>query len=479
MVVSMQMGLYQVALCVVFGILLSITVAALIYYYANRQVHTVPLWILVFMAAITSDLGMFIVRLGDVSLLDEWWFFPMQQSLKHFAGVSILALLEYYCGTTRGCRVFFWTALGAAMAHLAMDVWQWGDWHVQVVVMPWGEKFYQVASQGMHRIMDLAFALVLLVGVMSCVIFHWKQCQRQHVPLSTLSWIAMMFVAVYLGDLALRFTGLGALRFRWIFGLMVPGIVIWQWLKVELQVKALLKQEHHTAELLQKRNQEQEQVLRMVSHDLRSPLVNLSGFLKEIQQDPVMKGIAEDTRYCLDQMDRSIHRMGHLLESLGQVVKHGRRKVALIQVDLMQVCHDMVDMCRLQLQNAEAKVDIATLKPCLGDPEIIAEVLQNLLENAMKYRQPGRKLQIHIGQEAGAQNRIALVVTDNGRGMNPQLAERAFELYVRLDNSKDQRGDGLGLFLIRNLVRDMGGDIRIESTEGVGTRVIVELLELK
>jgi signal transduction histidine kinase len=120
------------------------------------------------------------------------------------------------------------------------------------------------------------------------------------------------------------------------------------------------------------------------------------------------------------------------------------------------------------------EAECAACPPLVADPVHIKQLWTNLVSNAIKYTPPGGKVTIRLGLQAGL---IAAEVQDTGIGIAAQDLPRLFEEFFRTDQAKAfaQHGTGLGLSIVKRIVEEYGGDIRVESELGQGTRFIFRL----
>jgi signal transduction histidine kinase len=128
-----------------------------------------------------------------------------------------------------------------------------------------------------------------------------------------------------------------------------------------------------------------------------------------------------------------------------------------------------------QAQQSGARVEIAALPPCIGDPVQVDQVFTNLIDNAIKYLSPGRPGIIRITGKSG--NGISeYCVEDNGIGIASEHQAKVFDIFHRLDPQMCE-GEGLGLAIVKKIVSRLSGNVRIESELGKGSRFIVTLPE--
>ncbi len=245
--------------------------------------------------------------------------------------------------------------------------------------------------------------------------------------------------------------------------------------------------------ILATKNEELQSIIYISSHDLRSPLVNINGFcgmLKEhcqLLHDSIAKAdlIEELTGQCSDLMVKEIpndlhyilsssKQMNNLLEGLLQVSQIGTAEIEPARINMDRLITDIVDGMKFRIDKAALDLTIDPLPDCLGDPSQINQVFTNLLDNAIKYRDPDRQGQIHItGQRHGDQ--CVYSVEDNGIGIKADYLKKVFEIYHRLNPEIDRTSMGLGLTIVKRILERHDGDITIESILGQGSRFIVTL----
>jgi len=215
---------------------------------------------------------------------------------------------------------------------------------------------------------------------------------------------------------------------------------------------------------LEQKNAELERFTYTVSHDLKSPLVTIRGFLGMLRDDLArgdQASIAED----LSQIDTASARMSRLLAELLELSRVGRTTIPAETVDFAEVVREVVQGLRPRL--AERSIDVRTVTPlpaARGERLRLVEVWQNLIDNAAQHMGPQSRPCIEIGAREAEDGPIYFV-RDNGRGVAPQYHERIFGLFERLDTSGD--GTGVGLALVRRIIEVHKGRVWVES-EGKG-----------
>jgi signal transduction histidine kinase len=233
----------------------------------------------------------------------------------------------------------------------------------------------------------------------------------------------------------------------------------------------------------------------IVSHDLRSPLVNVMGFTSELELalkpmqalvaaaeaeapqivTPAMKEAVEvDAPEAIGFIRSSSKKMDGLIAAILSLSRQGRRTLAPEPLALDRLVEGLADTLRHRLQERDAEIIIeAPLPPLTADRLAVEQIVGNLLDNAVKYLKPGRPGRIVVrGREE--MGRTIIEVEDNGRGIDPKDHERIFELFRR-SGAQDQAGEGIGLAHVRALAYRLGGTIECRSALDQGATFQVSL----
>jgi signal transduction histidine kinase len=256
----------------------------------------------------------------------------------------------------------------------------------------------------------------------------------------------------------------------WVIGGLSCALALTLWLAWSLRAarKATDRVRHDLEGAigeLEKRNAELERFTHTVSHDLRSPLVTVMGFLGAIEA----AAAAGETARLSEDMARiraEADRMDRLLKELLELSRVGRaapEPETAAFADLVREARGLVDG-RLRQRGVRLDVDEG-LPAVRGDRQRLVEVLQNLLDNAVKFMgdQTEPRIQVGARQDHGPP---IFFVRDNGRGIEPRYHEKVFGLFDRL-NPTDE-GTGVGLALVKSIVELHGGRVWVES-EGLGS----------
>ena len=221
---------------------------------------------------------------------------------------------------------------------------------------------------------------------------------------------------------------------------------------------------------LRRSNTELEQFAGVVSHDLSAPLGVVNGYL-EVLDDRVGAGDAQAARW-IASATRAVGRMQRLITSLLSYAHAGNAPCRLEPVALGEVVELALTDLREQRGDADVRVP-ADLPVVDADPILVRQLLQNLLGNALKYRDPDRPCRITVdARRAGAAWRIT--VADNGLGIPADHRMRVFEMFAQVDPAA-RRGHGVGLSTCQRIVDRHGGRIEAAGTPGGGTTIVFTL----
>ena len=261
---------------------------------------------------------------------------------------------------------------------------------------------------------------------------------------------------------------------------------------------------------LREANEEIQRFAYIVSHDLRSPLVNIMGFtgeLEELRNDifgrmarysraataapalpdiinegdpadapelqPDDKQLSQDFSEALGFIKSSIGKMDRLITAILNLTREGRRTFQPEKIDTRELIENIVSTVAHQASEANAQIRIEPLPNIVSDRLSMEQIFSNLIDNALKYLKPGEPGDILIR----GKHRLGFAVfevVDNGRGIDAKDHQRIFDLFRRA-GLQDRQGQGIGLAHVRALVRRMGGTINVVSELGRGSTFTVTL----
>lgn len=240
------------------------------------------------------------------------------------------------------------------------------------------------------------------------------------------------------------------------------------------------------------KNKELEIIVYTVSHDLRSPLVNVQGFGKQLQRacDKIAQSLTaagdgavpvaalkQTVETAIPQalrfINAGVNKMEMLLAGLLRYSRLGRVVLTIQPLTMDALMAEIVAAMKFQIDEAKAEVVVEALPMCRADREQTNQVFANLIDNALKYRAPGRPLRIKVSGHV-ENGQAIFAVADNGVGIAAQHQPKIFEIFHRL-NPDTTAGEGLGLTIAQRVLERQNGKIWVESKEDEGSTFYVSL----
>lgn len=226
---------------------------------------------------------------------------------------------------------------------------------------------------------------------------------------------------------------------------------------------------------IEERNRDLNEFTYMISHDLKAPILTISGMLGLLEEEDVIKNspaIAEPLAY----IRKATHRLQNLVTGVLELARISAAERSLEPIPLRDVLHEVLDDYRLQIeQSATTITTIEELPVVLGNKTQLYQVFSNLIGNAIKYKKSDTPLVISIDTErAQSRRKTAIVVKDNGRGISSDKLDTIFKPFNRAGEESIE-GTGVGLASVKKLVEKLGGAIHVESDVNEGTAFKIEL----
>lgn len=240
------------------------------------------------------------------------------------------------------------------------------------------------------------------------------------------------------------------------------------------RLRELLEKEQHTVDELRELNRMKGEFVAVVSHELRTPITALIGYAKTLRRPEfAVDAVLRDE--FLERMERQADRLLRLVENLliASNLESDRLPVAVGRVLFEDLVREVVE--GLAGEASRVRVDVPHDLPVLHtDRQLLSRVLQNLVDNALKYSPDGSPCELTARSEG---DRLVFSVQDRGVGIDPQELPRIFDRFYQADSSSTRtfRGAGLGLSLVQDLLAHLGGTIAVDSKPGEGSRFTVTM----
>lgn len=221
-------------------------------------------------------------------------------------------------------------------------------------------------------------------------------------------------------------------------------------------------------------NKELENFAFSVSHDLRSPIRQIDGFVTLLRQHLESITSDETVLHYLDQIAHLTERSGQMIDDLLLFSRTGRAEMEFNRVNMEQLVQSLKQQMDWRDQNQKIRWKIEPLPPIMGDRNLLQQVWQNLLDNAIKYTREREQPQIEIGSISGEEN-VTFFVKDNGIGFDMNYVNRLFGIFQRLENAQGFEGTGIGLANTRRIVHRHQGEIWAEGSPDRGATFYFKL----
>jgi signal transduction histidine kinase len=226
---------------------------------------------------------------------------------------------------------------------------------------------------------------------------------------------------------------------------------------------------------LQKINAELDNFVYSVSHDLRSPLLAIQGLLNLIFS--AAGEVNKDTQTYLSMIGSSVNRMDDTIKEILEYSRNSRLDVSVKAIDISQLIHEIFeDVKHIYPDSIKMEFSMEGEGLFYSDPYRINTLFKNIISNAVKYQRHGAEpsyLKVQAKMHAG---QLLMRFEDNGEGIGETHIDKIFDMFYRASNTSV--GTGLGLYICREIVNNLGGSISVVSTPGVGAVFTVTLKNL-
>ncbi len=218
---------------------------------------------------------------------------------------------------------------------------------------------------------------------------------------------------------------------------------------------------------LEMSNRQLSEFSRVAAHDLREPVRKISIFGERLlESNP---DLDEASKMYVDRMVNASHRMRHLVDSLMQLTQVGLADIVMTRVSLSNIVDRAVDNLQILIEENNATVKVSPLPEIKGDESFLEQMFQNFIQNAIRYKQPGRDPIVRIGACLSSDEQSMVIeIQDNGKGFEMEHATRIFEPFRRLESDATV-GTGMGLAICRKIANLHNARVTVDSSPNQGT----------
>jgi len=243
-------------------------------------------------------------------------------------------------------------------------------------------------------------------------------------------------------------------------------------LVTELKLRDQNEELTKTNDLLRKINMELDNFVYSVSHNLRAPLMSVLGLVTvaRMEEDGMKSGDK-----LFNMIEHSIHRLDDTLKEILDYSRNARTETSISEVKLDEIFNDSIERLKYLkgFERIEKQIQIQTDVPIYSDAYRLSIIFQNLISNSIKYQDPEKsKSFIRIQAEATSED-IRITFSDNGMGIRQEYLPKIFGMFFRATERSE--GAGLGLYIVKESISKLGGDISLDSVYNKGTTFNIRL----
>lgn len=243
---------------------------------------------------------------------------------------------------------------------------------------------------------------------------------------------------------------------------------LWRIIKQKRSEQALI----HSNEELRNKSLEMEEFIYTISHDLKSPLVSILGFINLIHAE-YKDTFPEDFNYYIERIEKNVEQMGKLITDILEYSKIGRISEEKEVYSLNEIINDVIGRFQPRLKQSSISINVEKRLPYIYIvKKRFTQVFENLIDNAIKYMgNEAKKKEINIGLKEKKGDYVTVFVQDTGIGIKKDYFPKLFQLFSRIPSplNEEVSGSGIGLANVKKIIETHGGSIWLESEEGKGT----------
>ncbi|MEX2588596.1 MAG: ATP-binding protein [Chitinophagales bacterium] len=249
----------------------------------------------------------------------------------------------------------------------------------------------------------------------------------------------------------------------------------------EIEFQKALEEKNKSLEEKEKElnahNEELKAFAYSISHDLKSPLRAIKGFMQILLKE-YPENFNTDMTDLMHMIRDNAQRMDELINDILKITRVGSSELISQKLDLNRLVKKVWQR-QLELNDSKPEFEMGTLPKIMGDEILMQQIFDNLLSNAIKYSSKKDKPKVRVMFSDESKSHCIITVKDNGVGFDPKYKDRIFGLFKRLHHQKEFEGNGLGLAIVERIVQRHNGKVWADSKIGKGTSIHLKLPKLQ
>ncbi len=242
---------------------------------------------------------------------------------------------------------------------------------------------------------------------------------------------------------------------------------------LEKEVEWRTKDLHEKNKQLIQKNEEVENFIHIISHDLKAPIVSIQGF-SSILKNEIGSSLDQTHLDYLNRIQINAQQMNTLILDLLEFSRVGRLEDEKETVNMISLIQEITAELKPIIDRSHVAINCEQQLPALwGSKKRLSQVFTNLMTNAIKYMGPNPNPKITIGYSQNGSSASTLWVKDNGIGIKKEYQEKIFQIFQRVPNQLKVEGTGIGLSIVKKIVELNGGKVWVQSEEGKGSQFFI------
>ncbi len=329
------------------------------------------------------------------------------------------------------------------------------------------DSIHQTA-QGEAVILSIIFCLFYILVSLLIVLFNLKKINIKHLPVFVIIFTAILIAILFSVNPYLIIISIG---------LTIDNFIMY--FTIENPDIKLINELELAKDNLENANLVKSEFLRSMSHEIRTPMNQIIGCASVIEMED---NLSEESKDVLNDLVNSTNSLLDVCNGIINVsqIESGNVDILISGYNPKEVIEDIINLNKKRLTNKDVEIvsNYSELPDVVyGDKDKVKQIVSNLLSNAIKYTDKG-KIEVSVSSSVKKDKcDIEIVVKDTGKGISEENIDLIFNKFGKLEKNSDTLGLGLGLFITKNLVNILGGNISVTSELGKGSEFKVFLHE--